>query len=310
MLRTLNVSSLGWITAGRKAASAVLSSAGAAPALSAVLLIGIIDVTWSTQARASFSGWWIPLLAVLFLLLLSLFYSTVRSIPALAELPMYAALWITFTVVGAISTYLAASAAQPLQDAAFTAFDAGLGFDWVTWSKAIRARPVLNMVLRLAYDSLMPQIIGTIVLFALAKVRGRNEELLLAASVSLLLTSAVSGFLPALGPWVHYGYGALDGNDTAYVPHVQALRDGISLAFVLSQVQGIVCFPSYHTVLAVLLVHAHRGLRWSLPLVGSLNALMLLSIPSEGGHYLSDMVAGAVVALLTLAVVRRLRRPS
>ena len=59
--------------------------------------------------------------------------------------------------------------------------------------------------------------------------------------------------------------------------------------------QGIVTFPSYHTVLAILFVYTHRGLRWTFPPVAVLNGLMLAAIPSVGGHYVVDMIGGALV---------------
>ncbi|MDQ2805038.1 MAG: phosphatase PAP2 family protein [Pseudomonadota bacterium] len=158
-------------------------------------------------------------------------------------------------------------------------------------------------MLRTAYNSLLLQIVGSLLLFSLAKVNGRNQELLLNAAVALFLTTLLATALPALGPWVHFGYGALNSADTAYVAHVLALRQGNPPPFALSQMQGIDCFPSFHTVLAVLLVYAHRGIRWSFLPIAALNAVMLFSIPSEGGHYLSDMIGSAAVALLAITLV-------
>ena len=68
--------------------------------------------------------------------------------------------------------------------------------------------------------------------------------------------------------------------------------------------EGIVRFPSFHTALAVIFTYAHRGIRWSFPPVAALNGVMLRSIPSEGGHYLVDMIAGGAVALVAIGLVR------
>ena len=40
-----------------------------------------------------------------------------------------------------------------------------------------------------------------------------------------------------------------------------------------------------------------------------MNALMLIAIPLEGHHYLTDMIAGAGVAALSIAIVRAAARP-
>lgn len=276
-------------------------------AVCAMAALGLLDLAWASRIPLSFTGWSRPLLAILGLLGLSLFYRALRPVQILSELPLYAALWVALCLVGGIGTYYASAAGMPLADATFAGLDSLAGFDWVAWTQAVRGLPVLNWVLRAAYDSLMPQIIATLAVLAFMRVHGRNAEFLLAASVSLLLTVVISAWMPALGPWVHYGAGTLNPSDTAYVPHVLAMRQGGEAAFDLAKLEGIVCFPSFHTVLAVLLVHAHRGLRWSRLPFAALNGLMLLSVPSEGGHYLADMAAGALVAALTLAAVRAAR---
>jgi membrane-associated phospholipid phosphatase len=80
------------------------------------------------------------------------------------------------------------------------------------------------------------------------------------------------------------------------------------LSFDLSQLQGLISFPSYHTVLAVLLTYAHRRSRLLVP-IALVNGIMLFSIPSYGGHYLIDIFAGAVVALLAISATAAVHRP-
>jgi hypothetical protein len=77
-------------------------------------------------------------------------------------------------------------------------------------------------------------------------------------------------------------------------------RSGAGAAFVMSDLKGIITFPSFHTSLGILLVYAYRGHRTWLAGSIALNGLMILSVPSEGGHYL----AGAAVAVLAIAAVR------
>jgi PAP2 superfamily len=56
----------------------------------------------------------------------------------------------------------------------------------------------------------------------------------------------------------------------------------------------------------VLFTYAHRGVVSFYP-VAALNAAMLLSIPSEGRHYLIDVFAGVPVALFAIAAIRGAR---
>jgi membrane-associated phospholipid phosphatase len=52
-----------------------------------------------------------------------------------------------------------------------------------------------------------------------------------------------------------------------------------------------------------LFTYAHRGSRLFVP-VAVFNALMLLSIPSEGGHYLVDVLGGVTVGGLAIVMTR------
>ena len=273
-----------------------------------VLAIGATDLVWARIAGLSFGGCLLPTVSAAACLGLAVVYDKMRPAPALAELARCAAIWIGFTGVGCALTYVAASVARPLVDAALADRDAMLGFDWVAWANQVHRHPSLTLVLRCAYASLPPQIMGSILFLALARVPGRNDELLLNSMLALVLTTLISALWPALGPWVQFGDGAALPGDTVYVADVLALRSGGPARFALSAMRGIVTFPSYHTVLAILLTYSHRGLTWSFPPILAVNALMLMSLPSEGGHYLTDMLAGSVVAICVIAVTGQFRR--
>jgi hypothetical protein len=273
-----------------------------------VAAFGWAGVLWNTEAQLTFTGWRDPIIIAAALLICSALCWVLRPLAPLSELAMFTSLWIAFTNLGAVHTYFAAAASRPLMDEAFARLDVLIGFDWQAWIDFVREHLALNSVLRAVYGSLLLQVLGSIALFSLARIEGRNAELLSNATVALVLTSLISALLPALGPWVHYGYGALVEADTAYVSHTLALRQGGAAAFALSDMRGIICFPSYHTVLAVLFVHAHRGVRYSFPVVATLNAVMLVSIPSEGGHYLIDIFAGAVLAVFVVTAMEAARR--
>ena len=68
--------------------------------------------------------------------------------------------------------------------------------------------------------------------------------------------------------------------------------------------EGIIEMPSYHMVLAVLLTYAFRVPGWSDWGIAGLNALMLLSIPPVGGHYLGDMIVGGAIVVLFMFGIR------
>ncbi|MGH7934193.1 MAG: phosphatase PAP2 family protein [Candidatus Binataceae bacterium] len=238
-------------------------------------------------------------MAVAFLGSISLFYGITGRSRRLADTAHYAALWLAFSAVGVVFTYLMADLRMPLWDARFARMDAALGFDWPAWLSLIAAHRPLKYLLEVAYSSLLPQIIFSIIYLSHIERPELNHELLFAAFVSLVITSVLSGLLPALGAKVYFR-----GLHPGYLPDLLALRSGTASRFVLPKMQGIVTMPSFHAALAILFIYAHRPPARSCIPIALLNILMLLSLPSAGGHYLVDMIAGAAIAALSIAIVR------
>ena len=111
---------------------------------------------------------------------------------------------------------------------------------------------------------------------------------------------------PALGPFKLFDV-APGGS---YLPDAERLRSGHDLNFALAELTGVVTFPSFHTAMALAYIWGFRNtgpIGWS---IGVLNLVMLCAIPWIGGHYLVDMIAGAAMMLVSLAVVRMALRPS
>jgi membrane-associated phospholipid phosphatase len=66
---------------------------------------------------------------------------------------------------------------------------------------------------------------------------------------------------------------------------------------------GVICFPSFHTTMALASIYAFRRTGIIGICVAGINSAMLFAIPFVGGHYLVDMIAGAGVALVSIAAV-------
>ncbi len=278
------------------------------PAMAMVLALVAIDLAGNAWTGLRFIEWGRPLGVALFLALLSAVYTIVRPRPALAELGWFGALWTVFTLAGVILTYLGAATALPLADSHIADADAMLGFDWPAWVAFVQARPALEGVLHLFYDTLLLQIVGSIILFALLRRPDRNQELLVATGVALMLTVIIAALLPTLGPMVHFGHVAVPAGDALYVGDLRALRSGTLPPQRVVDMNGIISFPSFHTVYALLFTYAHRGIRWTFPVIAAANVVMIAAIPSEGFHYLSDVLAGAAVAAATIAIMRLFAR--
>ncbi len=256
-----------------------------------------VDLVWGTWIGFSIGGWVRIIGAVAILLALAAAYQH-RS-RTLADMALMASLWIAFSAIGAVLTYLAATCALPLQDGLLMRYDQILGFDWLEWRDKVASQPGVHLILSCAYGSLMPQILLSCLLLPALRMTERCADLILMAAAALVLTMAVAALCPVLGPWAAFG-----GDDLRYLPHVQTLRAPGPWHFDFPDMQGIVTMPSYHTVLALLFTYAYRGMGRIGWIVAGLNALMLLSIPSIGGHYLVDMIAGGAIAVLCILAFR------
>jgi membrane-associated phospholipid phosphatase len=267
----------------------------------AIAGIAIGDLAMAAERGWTLANWWRLALPCAILACVILAYSISGRSPKIAALGNCLLLWSVFAVASAVLAYFAAALrAGPLYDHAFAAADARLGFDWTAWFNFVDRQSAFKLVLTLAYGSFMPQIVLTAIYFSYRAMDDRNYELLANSVLGLLITVAVFSFLPALGPCrVPEAY-------DQYLPVLTGLRSGEFTSVDLSAIKGIVCFPSYHTVIGVLCSYAHRQSRLFLPVAG-LNAVMLVSIPSEGGHYLIDVVAGVVVAMLSIGAIRRVQ---
>ena len=144
---------------------------------------------------------------------------------------------------------------------------------------------------------------------ALLGVMGRKatlRETFWVVAIAGLLTNLSAMLFPALGPFEQFGLQARGD----FLPDMKKLLAGHDLTFPLGHLTGVVCFPSFHTAMAIIYARALRGtglIGWS---VAAANAAMLLSIPFIGGHYLIDMIAGAGVVALSVMLVSRFAKPN
>jgi membrane-associated phospholipid phosphatase len=133
--------------------------------------------------------------------------------------------------------------------------------------------------------------------------RGDLRQMFWLVVISGLITCAGAAFFPALGPFKAHGIKA------EFLPVMEQLRAG-NLHFALSNLTGVVSFPSFHTTMALLFIYSFSRAGTIGWLLAMLNVVMLPSIPFFGGHYLVDMAGGAAVALGSLALVKAAARTS
>lgn len=268
---------------------------------SALVVIAFVDAALCATAGLSFSNWTPRLSLTAAIAAIGLFYQRHRRDARIVALSNWAVAWIAFSIAGAILTYLAASHGAAWSDQMLVRLDRRLGFDWVAWFDFVNRHYAVKRVLAIAYTSLMPQILLSMIYFSWRRREDRNCELMANTILALLLTTALFALFPALGPGA-----AVPELAKLYLADLVGLHDGSLNCFDVAKLNGIVAFPSFHTVLGVLLTYAHRGGVLFRP-IAALNAVMIVSIPSAGGHYLSDVLAGAAIAVIAIAAIRGAR---
>jgi hypothetical protein len=236
--------------------------------------------------------------ALLVLFALDLIYTRWRPRERLADLAQTAAQLMAFFAAIGTASYLVTATAAPFVDDALAAADAAIGFDWLRWFTWVRGQPLAAFMLKLAYASATPQLALIPIYLALSGQAERNSRLIWELMLSLGVIVPLSAVFPAASAWVHYA--VTDLIPAVHMPDFTALRSGTMREIALSRMEGLITFPSFHTTLAVLFVAALRKHRPALAIGGLVNGLMLLSIPSEGGHYLVDVIAGALVAVVAI----------
>jgi membrane-associated phospholipid phosphatase len=197
-------------------------------------------------------------------------------------------------------TYLAATPGFPLLDDQLARLDAMFGFDWDTAAAWVDERPTIDWLFQHAYFSIRYQALAILLIGSFW--RDRNGEVLWLFIGSLLITCAIFAFTPAAGKVGHLG--------TGYLDLLMEIRRGDWTVMTYERNEGLISFPSFHTTIAILLTYVARHRRWTLAVLAPLNSLMIISIPTVGGHYLVDVFGGAAVAGLAILLVRLLRRPS
>ncbi len=275
-----------------KAAAAGRTDARAA--WMAIAALGLADLAWARYDDITFVHAEIYVAGVVLLVGAAAAWRQQDGAQGIARIAESMAQFLAFLPVSAGLSFLCATVAGPLQDARLVALDRAIGFDWARWSGVVAPMPGITVLLAFAYVSYIPHFTLAIGCYAAMGRTERCAELLWLLIIALLLTMACFIALPVEGPWVHYD--VAEQLNSFPVTFYAALRGGTVRVIDLLQLDGIVGFPSFHAVYAVLLTYIHRGYRRVFVAAVAVNTIMLFSLPVPGGHYLADVIAGLAVA--------------
>ncbi|WGD51729.1 phosphatase PAP2 family protein [Bradyrhizobium sp. CB1650] len=212
---------------------------------------------------------------------------------------------LTCAIVGPLS-YVAGKMGWPLQDHALLAIDRALGMDPEPIARYVNDHPWLADVLSRCYGLIKWPLLGVPVVLALTARYVRLQLFMLAMSLALAVTIAISAVIPAIGtyyglqlPAAHFP----DINTAIYAGQLRdmlALRDGSLRELELFKLSGIVSFPSFHAASAVLYMWALWPVRGIGGIAAALNLSMIAATPVIGAHYMIDVIAGIALAAASI----------
>ncbi|WP_271672035.1 phosphatase PAP2 family protein [Bradyrhizobium sp. CCBAU 51627] len=211
-------------------------------------------------------------------------------------------------LLAAMLTYIAASVNLPLQDEMLDRWDKMLGMDWAAYYKFMVSRPELLPYFYLAYLALALPPFGVPIVLGLTKNYVRLQRFTLATFLTIFVVAFLSALMPAIGTYQMYGLptefaGFKASGYLIQLERLPGIRSGDLHIFNISQIGGVVTFPSFHAAAAGLALWAWWGVWWMRPWAFMMSAMMLIATPLVGGHYFVDVFAGLAIASLAIILV-------
>lgn len=192
---------------------------------------------------------------------------------------------------------IAARLHMPLQDTLFGHIDQALGVN-VPAIQFWAGHHWLGTAINKTYPWLLELLAAAAFVPALCGKLKHARGFLLANVAAFTIGLPLFAFLPAVGPWYFYH---LPPN--AIHAHCQAqlfaLRSSGTYSD-LAEGAGIVCFPSFHVIWAILCAAALWGFRYLRIPLAIFSCMIIASTLTTGWHYFTDVLAGTVIALISL----------
>lgn len=269
----------------------------------ALLIVGLLVIEAVLSRALHFSGmseifkaWPSAVLG-----LVCVWYARWRPLPKAIESAELAVLAVIFTNILTILIQLAGRSPHSLMDQQFAAADYAVHFSTVYWVRAAAACPWEGMALAVCYNLVTPMIFLAALVPPFFARRSASRQFILGIVVAAMATAAIFWMWPAVGPWTMEGY-APTHDQAAVAAYLGRLRSPLPV-YADMQDAGIVSFPSFHVVLAVLAAWATRRIRVLRVCAWCVCGLICLSTISTGWHYGVDVVAGLALSVASIAAV-------
>ncbi len=276
------------------------------------LLTAVLAVAWGQPV--DWPGFLQPVGTGLTLAALGVYARLRRGMVRAGLLMVGVSMYVNFGAFMSILIYLFFPIATLPIDATLMRIDAWVGFSWPDFVIWFGQFPWLGKALSYVYLSSLAQLMAVVVILAWMNRAKTLCVYVMTASLALFCIAMIWGALPSFGPSPYVtippDISAKLGliHNHAYGARLMELAtDGVRV-ITPDVIIGTIAFPSFHTVMACLVVWFLRGTPIFIP-AALLNAAMVPAILLHGGHHLIDVVAGVAIFGLALAVSQVVMRP-
>jgi hypothetical protein len=252
--------------------------------------------------------------SVVGLVAVSYFFRRIRPAFSIGYSTECCAQLMLILTIGCALSYPLATTGFPYRDGVLNAADAWMGLDWRAYLHFFNDRPLLATLSRLAYSSMLFQLLIIIVGLAAPSRLLRLQQYILASALALAITLTIFAFIPAAGTYAYLHIGLSEFTNlspittAAQLEDIEALRSGRQS--VVDGMKGLITFPSFHAVWAVLFMWGFYPIKQLRYAAIYLNLFVIASTPIQGAHYFIDLVGGGVVAVISVCATAKFSRGS
>ncbi len=220
-------------------------------------------------------------------------------------------LYFAFSAFASIFIFALYPLPNPLIDNQLASADAVLGYSWKGFTEGLARLPALPEILRFFYLSSYPQLALTILVLGVLGRESSLHQFLLSGMLALIIATCFWYFWPSIGPSafislpadVSQRFGlATDPRLGAYLLKLVYIGPPVISPTVFT---GVIAFPSFHIVMALLVFWYLRGTMFVIPASIS-GVAMVPATLAHGGHHLVDLLGGLAVFVLATALTSRL----
>ena len=249
----------------------------------------------------------LPKLAALTALLAAALFYRWRQEEKLTNVLLFVFWGVLLSNLYLVPMYICARQNMPLQDGLLARIDQAMGVYVPDIVRFMECSPALEQILAVCYDLLLPLMTLALIVPPMCGQAQAAKEYLLGLLVAAVISMPLFAVFQAIGPWDYYGYVPRPEQERCMRAFL-SVRSAESFVLDFANVEGLIAFPSFHTILALLSAVAfwsNRWLRW--PALG-LSVLIVASTLTTGWHYATDVAGGLAVTLASVGAAKAFTR--